>query len=79
MPQVSLYLNDSAFGVLKKDAAKEKRSVSSFVSELIMNHNENASWPTGYWTDVYGCLRDESFRVPDDIDESFDGPLPAFS
>lgn len=79
MPQVSLYLNDSAFGVLKKSVAQEKRSVSSFVSELIMNHEEKASWPTGYWADVYGSLSDESFRVPDDIEESFDGPLPSFS
>lgn len=79
MPQVSLYLNDSAFGVLKKGAAKEKRSVSSFVSELIMNHKEKSSWPTDYWSDVYGCLDDDSFRTPSEIDESLDGPLPAFS
>lgn len=79
MPQVSLYLNDRAMGVLKKEAAKEKRSVSSFVSELIMNRDEKASWPTDYWSEVYGCLDDDSFRVPEEIDAAFDGSLPTFS
>ena len=79
MPQLSLYLNDRAMGVLKEEAAKEKRSVSSFVSELIMERKAKASWPADYWNDVYGCLDDDSFRVPDEVDAALDGPLPTFS
>ena len=79
MPQLSLYLNDRAMGVLKKEAAKEKRSVSSFVSELIMNRKAKSSWPDDYWSEVYGCLDDESFRVPAEVDTALDGSLPSFS
>lgn len=79
MPQVSLYLNDKALDYLHAEAKKEERSLSSFVSKLIIERAERASWPRGYWDEVYGCLEDSSFQVPPEIDASADGPLPSFT
>lgn len=79
MPQVSLYLNEQAMTQLRKDAKREKRSLSSVVSHLLLEREQKAQWPEGYWAEVYGCLKDESFQVPDEIDVSYDGALPAFS
>ena len=33
---------------------------------------EGRGWPSGYWDNVYGCLRDPTFVVPEeegDLDE----------
>lgn len=79
MAQVSLYLNDQALTRLRKDAKKEKRSLSSVVSQLLMERDQIVRWPEGYWDDVYGCLNDESFQAPDEMDAALDGALPSFS
>ncbi|WP_165251869.1 hypothetical protein [Adlercreutzia sp. ZJ304] len=78
MSQVSLYLNDAAMAQLRSVCKKEQRSLSSYVSELIMDNRNSTSWPKGYWDSVYGCLNDDSFIVPPDLDAVTDGPLPAF-
>ncbi len=78
MSQVSLYLNDAAMAQLRSVCEKEKRSLSGYVSELIMGKRNSDSWPQGYWDSVYGCLDDASFVVPSEPDAVFDGPLPVF-
>ncbi len=79
MPQLSLYLNDQAFGILKSEAARAKRSVSGFVSQLVMEHGRRSSWPPDYWTEVYGGLVDETFQVPEELDSDLDGALPTLA
>lgn len=78
MPQVSLYLNDRALGILRGEAEREKRSLSRFVSELIENHAQRPQWPKGYWDQVYGSLEDDSFQVAGEYDGDLDGKLPSF-
>lgn len=78
MPQLSLYLNDETMRLLRSDVKNEQTSISKYVSQLI-NRNASNSWPQGYWTEVYGCLDDDSFTVPDELDAALDGALPSFS
>ncbi len=78
MPQLSLYLNDKTMELLRSDVEKEQISISKYVSRLI-SRNASSSWPEGYWNNVYGCLKDDSFTVPEEIDSALDGSLPSFS
>ena len=78
MPQLSLYLNDSAMKQLRTDVERSKSSVSKYISNLIVNRSATA-WPDNYWEDVYGCLDDPSFVVPPELEDSLDGSLPSFA
>lgn len=78
MPQLSLYLNDETMRLLRSDVKNEQTSISKYVSQLI-TRNASSSWPQGYWTEVYGCLDDDSFTVPNELDAALDGALPSFS
>lgn len=78
MPQLSLYLNDVAAAQLRRDAKREKLSVSRYVSQLVMEQPARTGWPAGYWDEVYGCLVDDSFKAPAELDGADDGPLPSF-
>ena len=46
--------------------------MSRYVTGLIRESGEGRGWPAGYWDNVYGCLKDPSFVVPEeegDLDE----------
>lgn len=79
MPQLSLYLNDAAMGQLRTQAKDSGRSLSRYVSQLILEDSPSNGWPEGYWESVYGCLQDESFRIPAEPDVELDDALPAFA
>lgn len=78
MPQLSLYLNDAAMAQLRHDAEDSGASLSRYVSQLVMDKPHRLGWPDGYWESVYGCLEDDSFQVPPELDGAADGCLPAF-
>lgn len=78
MPQLSLYLNESAMDGLRASAQKANRSLSRYVADLVTEKQEGCGWPVGYWDDVYGALADDSFVVPAEPDAVLDGPLPQF-
>ena len=78
MPQVSLYMQQGTLEALRDEAQKAQVSVSKFVSHLVNDHAAGGQWPAGYWNNVYGCLQDDTFHVPAELDASLDGELPIF-
>ncbi|MCI8452159.1 antitoxin [Enterorhabdus sp. P55] len=78
MPQLSLYLNESAMDGLRASARKANRSLSRYVADLVTEKQQGRGWPAGYWEDVYGALADDSFVAPAELDAAHDGPLPQF-
>lgn len=78
MAQVSLYMSDEVLKTLRADAGKSHVSVSRYVSDLVQQKAASNGWPKGYWENVYGCLDDDSFVIPDELDPSFDNALPSF-
>lgn len=79
MPQVSLYMQQRTLDTLRDEAQKADVSVSKFVSQLVSERSAQSGWPAGYWEGVYGCLQDESFQVPEELDIALDGDIPSFS
>lgn len=74
MSQPSLHPNEKTMDLLCSDVEKEQISISKYASRLI-SQNASSSWPEGYWNDVYGCLKDDSFTVPEEIEGDQDRPL----
>lgn len=77
MPQLSLYMDEPTMCVLRERSACEGVSLSKFVGNLIRKDASGDKWPQGYWS-VYGALNDDSFTVPNELDERLDGSLPSF-
>lgn len=72
MPQLSLYMNDAVMDSLRRCAAAEGVSLSSYAASVIRRATDGSSWPASYWESVYGCLPD-GFSVDDsDLDPSLD-------
>lgn len=72
MPQLSLYLPEEEMEVLRRDSANANKSLSKYVAGLIRDASVNPSWPVGYWTEVYGSLKDPSFVVPPEVEVPLD-------
>ncbi|WP_165044781.1 antitoxin [Adlercreutzia sp. ZJ138] len=72
MPQLSLYLDDSAMELLRERAVGSGQSLSKYVVNLIRHDEVNPAWPRGYWEDVYGSLNDLTFGAPDEVDVPLD-------
>ena len=79
MPQVSLYMQQETLDTLREEAQRAQTSVSKFVSQLVDGRASQCGWPANYWESVYGCLKDSSFQIPSELDDSLDGSLPSFS
>lgn len=75
MPQLSLYLDESTFELLKADAANSGVSMSKYTASLIRDHARGA-WPDSFW-ETYGAA-DDSLAVPDELSFEDDGIRPAF-
>ena len=65
MPQLSLYITDENFEVLRARSAEAGLSMSKYANRLIEQDAQNAGWPAGFW-DLYGAIDDESFAAPMD-------------
>jgi hypothetical protein len=69
MPQVTLYLPEPLLLRLKRDAKREKRSLSSVVAaRLEPAKSLDAGWPAGFW---------ERFHEPRDADAAMEVPSDA--
>lgn len=79
MAQVSLYLNDATMERLRACAEGAGESLSRYVAQLIAADAARDAWPEGYWEGAYGCLADESFQVPQQLDGAMDGSLATSS
>lgn len=72
MPQLSLYLDEPTMEMLREKSSRAHQSMSRYVTGLIRESGEGCGWPAGYWDNVYGCLKDPTFVVPEeegDLDE----------
>lgn len=76
MPQLSLYLDDTAMEELRVAAQREDLSLSQYARECIASQG-NRSWPQSFWA-TFGALTDTSFQEPAELDAAFDGALPGF-
>ncbi|MDR1068175.1 MAG: hypothetical protein LBL36_02885 [Clostridiales Family XIII bacterium] len=68
MAQLSLYLDNTIYEQLTERAKAAHKSKSLYVSESLQR-SFDSGWREGFF-DLFGSIKDESFRVPDD---------PAFS
>ena len=67
MPQLSLYLDEPTMEMLREKSSRAHQSMSRYVTGLIRESGEGRGWDN-----VYGCLKDPSFVVPEeegDLDE----------
>ena len=62
MPQVSLYLNKKTYTKVRRAAEAESISLSKWVSKKL-DQTIAAEWPDGF-NELFGCIRDDSFKVP---------------
>lgn len=72
MPQLSLYLDEPTMNLLRTRSSRAHQSMSKFVTGLIRDSDRAHGWPEGYWEEVYGCLKDPTFVVPDEVDVPLD-------
>lgn len=75
MPQLSLYLDDAEMTALRNNAKRANKSLSSYAREVL--RDQESRWPMSFWK-TYGALRDETFVLPDEVDESLDRVVPSF-
>lgn len=75
MPQLSLYLDDPTMESLRANAAREDKTLSKFVANVLRDHAESNLWPQGFFN-LYGACDDDALVEPPD--EPFDlDPIPA--
>ena len=85
MPQVSLYVDDAMMSELRSGAAHEGVSLSKYVAKCLKTsavHQARCSTPSGmpegYYEHLYGCIDDDSFVRPPQLDSSLDTPRLRF-
>ena len=80
MPQVSLYVDDATMESLRADAAREGLSLSKHVARRLNSADAGlrgrcdtaSGMPQGYFEQFYGCIEDETFVRPPQLDVSLD-------
>ena len=86
MPQVSLYVDDAMMAELRSGAANEGVSLSRYVAKCLnasapahrARCGTPSGMPEGYYERLYGCVDDESFVRPPQLDSSLDAPRLSF-
>ena len=73
MAQLSLYVDDSTMEDLRRDAAREGKTLSKFVAGVLRDRDTNGLWPPGFF-DLYGVCADDTFVEPPEIPWEFDAP-----
>lgn len=76
MPQLSLYLDESTMGELRRRATLRNTSLSKHVVELIRNDTASG-WPQGYW-DLFGSIGDPTFVEHKELPFGLDAPRGSF-
>jgi hypothetical protein len=56
MSQLTIYLPDAVLRKLRAGARKARKSVSSYVSDLLERREKPAQWPEGF-RDLYGSCK----------------------
>ena len=86
MPQVSLYVDDATMTQLRIDAASEGVSLSKHVARRLKESpagfrgrcDTPSGLPAGFFERLYGCIDDETFVRPAQLDASLDSPRASF-
>ena len=75
MAQLSLYVDDSTMEDLRRDAAREGKTLSKYAAGVLRERKERNGWPRGFFN-LYGACEDGVLVEPPD--EPFDlDPIPA--
>lgn len=86
MPQVSLYVDDALMEELRVGAANEGVSLSKHVAHRLQHSGSGtqsrcatpSGLPEGYFSQLYGCIDDDSFARPEQPDAALDAPRLSF-
>jgi len=70
MPQISIYVNQQEFEFIENGAKQSGKSVSKWVVERIMS--ELSPTYSQEFISLFGSVKDESFKRPDQLSESHD-------
>ncbi len=65
MPQISLYIDKDTLQKVEKAAKAEELSISKWVAKQLKK-SLTTSYPADF-EQLYGSIKDETFREPDDI------------
>ena len=72
MAQLSLYVDDSTMEDLRRDAAREGKTLSKYAAGVLRERKEHNGWPPGFFN-LYGAC-DDTFVVPPEIPWELDAP-----
>ena len=75
MAQLSLYVDDSTMEDLRRDAAREGKTLSKYTAGVLRERKERNGWPRGFFN-LYGACDDDTFVAPPDVPFDLD-PIPA--
>ena len=73
MAQLSLYVDDSTMEDLRRDAAREGKTLSKYAAGVLRGRKEHNGWPPGFFN-MYGACDDDKFVVPPVIPWELDAP-----
>lgn len=73
MAQLSLYVDDSTMEDLRRDAAREGKTLSKYAAGVLRGRKEHNGWPPGFFN-LYGTCDDDTFVVPPEIPWELDAP-----
>jgi len=71
MAQLTIYLDANSSGLIEAAAKREALSLSRWAREKLVLAAGSPAWPKGY-ASVLGSISDDTFRVPDEINERND-------
>ncbi|MDH5718833.1 MAG: DUF6364 family protein [Spirochaetia bacterium] len=70
MAQLSLYIDDETLKKVEKAAKNQNISVSKWITSRIKN-SFKTSWDENFFS-LFGSIKDESFKRPDQIESKYD-------
>ena len=73
MAQLSLYVDDSTMEDLRRDAAREGKTLSKYAAGVLRERKTNGPWAPGVFG-LYGVCGDGTFVAPPGIPWGFDAP-----
>lgn len=75
MSQLTLYLDEKSLKLIEKCARKDHKSLSGWAKERLLNSINN-KWPDEFFS-LYGSIKDDSFKRPEQISYDHDSKREA--
>ena len=79
MAQLSLYLDEPTMVSARSQAAKQNKSLSRYVSDVLKQavKEEGSAWPSSLW-ETFGAISDPTFTEPEELSWGADSARLSF-